>query len=203
MLINWKLRELNLKIVYYGPAFSGKTSNLIYIHSRVDPQKRSNLVSLKTQEDRTLYFDFLQLELGKINGLTPKIHLYTVPGQAIYESSRRLVLRGADGVVFVADSSVQRLGDNIESWNRMKDHLASFNIYPVRFPTVVQYNKRDRNDAMSPKDLSLELGVNGFPTHESIAPQGDGVFETLKSIIGGVMMNLQKELPKPVQESAA
>ena len=113
MLINWKLRELNLKIVYYGPAFSGKTTNLIQIHSRVDEQKRSELISLKTQEDRTLYFDFLQLELGKINGLTPKIHLYTVPGQANYESSRRLVLHGADGVVFVADLSADSLAANI------------------------------------------------------------------------------------------
>jgi len=194
MLINWKLRELNLKVVYYGPAFSGKTSNLIYIHSRVDPEKRSNLVSLKTQEDRTLYFDFLQLELGKINGLTPKIHLYTVPGQAIYESSRRLVLRGADGVVFVADSSEQRRYDNLDSWKRMYDHLTSFGIYTPRFPTVVQFNKQDSPDAMNAEELSKELGVNGLPKFTSVAPEGTGVFETLKSIVGSVMSNLQREL---------
>jgi hypothetical protein len=196
MLINWKLRELNLKLVYYGPAFSGKTTNLIHIHSRVAPERRSNLVSLKTQEDRTLYFDFLQLELGKINGLTPKIHLYTVPGQAIYESSRRLVLRGADGVVFVADSGAQRLEDNIDSWKKMQDHLSSFGIYTVRFPTVVQFNKRDDPNALNSSEIAKELGVNGFPTFESVATKGDGVFETLKSIIGSVMTNLQRELTK-------
>ncbi|MGH2583012.1 MAG: GTP-binding protein [Anaerolineales bacterium] len=196
MLINWKLRELNLKLVYYGPAFSGKTTNLIHIHSRVAPERRSNLVSLKTQEDRTLYFDFLQLELGKINGLTPKIHLYTVPGQAIYESSRRLVLRGADGVVFVADSGAQRLEDNIDSWKKMQDHLSSFGIYTVRFPTVVQFNKRDDPHALESSEIAKELGVNGFPTFESVATKGEGVFETLKSIIGSVMSNLQRELTK-------
>src|SRR5512135_1756022 len=105
MFINWQLRELNLKMVYYGPALSGKTTNLEQIHARVDPKRRSELVSLKTHEDRTLYFDFLQLELGKISGFTPKIHLYTVPGQTYYEASRKLVLRGADGVVFVVDSA--------------------------------------------------------------------------------------------------
>lgn len=194
MLINWKLRELNLKIVYYGPAFSGKTTNLINIHSRVDPERSSELVSLKTKEDRTLYFDFLQLELGKINGLTPKIHLYTVPGQAIYESSRRLVLRGSDGVVFVADSIEERLPDNLRSWEKMQEHLSSFGIYPVRFPTVVQFNKRDEPNILSTEELSAELNVNGFPTFESVATEGEGVLETLKSIINGVMVKLQKEL---------
>lgn len=116
MFINWQLRQINLKIVYYGPALSGKTTNLEQIHTRIDPTRRSDLVSLKTYEDRTLYFDFLQLELGKINGLTPKIQLYTVPGQAFYEASRRLVLRGADGVVFVADSGSNRINDNVDSW---------------------------------------------------------------------------------------
>src|SRR3989337_639127 len=148
MLINWKLKELNLKIVYYGPAFSGKTTNLIHIHSRVDPQKRSDLISLKTQEDRTLYFAFLQLEMGKVNGLTPKIHLYTVPGQASYESSRRLVLHGADGVVFVADLSAESLAANIKAWRNMHNHLVSFGIVPTRFPMVVQFNKKDLPKAM-------------------------------------------------------
>ena len=116
MQINWQLRELNLKIVYYGPAMSGKTTNLEQIHARVDPAHRSDLVSLKTHEDRTLYFDFLQLELGKINNLTPKIHLYTVPGQSYYEASRRLVLRGADGVVFVANSAPECANANMVAW---------------------------------------------------------------------------------------
>ena len=109
MFINWQRRELNLKIVYYGPALSGKTTNLEQIHARTNPERRGELISLKTNEDRTLYFDFLQLELGKIGSLTPKIHLYTVPGQTYYEATRKVVLRGADGIVFVADSSAQRL----------------------------------------------------------------------------------------------
>lgn len=116
MFINWQQRELNLKIVYYGPALSGKTTSLEQIHARITPARRSQLVSLKTHEDRTLFFDFLQLELGKIEGLTPKIHLYTVPGQTYYEASRKLVLRGADGVVFVVDSSENRLADSLISW---------------------------------------------------------------------------------------
>jgi hypothetical protein len=194
MLINWKQRELNLKIVYYGPAFSGKTTNLIHTHSKVSPQKRSELVSLKTQEDRTLYFDFLQIELGKINGLTPKIHLYTVPGQALYESSRRLVLRGANGVVFVADSAEDRLDATKDSWVNMQDHLASFGILPARFPTIVQFNKRDLPNALPSQQLAEELRVNGFPTFDASAVQGDGVLETLKAIIQDVMKSIQREL---------
>jgi len=194
MLINWKQRELNLKIVYYGPAFSGKTTNLIHTHSKVSPQKRSELVSLKTQEDRTLYFDFLQIELGKINGLTPKIHLYTVPGQALYESSRRLVLRGANGVVFVADSAEDRLYATKDSWVNMQDHLASFGILPARFPTIVQFNKRDLPNALPSQQLAEELRVNGFPTFDASAVQGDGVLETLKAIIQDVMKSIQREL---------
>ena len=123
MFINWQLRQINIKIVYYGPALSGKTTNLEQIHMKIDPSRRGDLVSLKTYEDRTLYFDFLQLELGKINGLTPKIQLYTVPGQAFYEASRRLVLRGADGVVFVADSQEERIDANIESLENLRINL--------------------------------------------------------------------------------
>jgi signal recognition particle receptor subunit beta len=194
MLINWKQRELNLKIVYYGPAFSGKTTNLIHTHSQVNKEKRSELVSLKTQEDRTLYFDFLQIELGKINGLTPKIHLYTVPGQALYESSRRLVLRGANGVVFVADSAEDRLEATLDSWKNMQEHLASFGILPARFPTIVQFNKKDVPNALPSNQIANALKVNGFPTFDAIAVKGDGVLETLKAIIQGVMHSIQKEL---------
>src|SRR5512141_1581578 len=123
MFINWSRRELNLKIVYYGPALSGKTTNLEQIYKRMDPKRRSEMVSLKTSEDRTLFFDFLQLELGKVAGLTPKIQLYTVPGQVYYEATRKLVLNGVDGVVFVADSQPGRLKDNLESWRGLHEHL--------------------------------------------------------------------------------
>ena len=194
MLINWKLRELNLKIVYYGPAFSGKTTNLIQIHSKVDEQKRSELVSLKTQEDRTLYFDFLQLELGKINGLTPKIHLYTVPGQANYESSRRLVLQGSDGVVFVADLSADSLAANIKAWKHMHNHLVSFGIVPARFPMVVQFNKKDVPSAMNYERVAEQMHVNGCPKFPASAIQGEGVQDTLRAIIQGVMQNISRQV---------
>ncbi len=192
MFINWQLRELNLKVVYYGPALSGKTTNLEQIHARINPQRRGELISLKTAEDRTLYFDFLQLELGKISGLTPKIHLYTVPGQSYYEASRKLVLRGADGVVFVADSAANRTADNLESWKNMKAHLASLNL-SSDIPLVVQLNKRDLPNAMPAPLLRNILHINGLPTFESVAVRGQGVFDTLKAIINGVVKNVQRE----------
>lgn len=194
MFINWQLRELNLKIVYYGPALSGKTTNIEQIYQHADPRRRGELVSLKTREDRTLYFDFLQLELGKISGLTPKIHLYTVPGQAYYESSRRLVLRGADGVVFVADSAPQRFKSNLESWCSMQDHLASLKIPLVDLPLVVQFNKRDLPRVAPIYRLSNLLQLNGEPTFEAVAIRGEGVFDTLKAIIGRVVRRVQQEM---------
>jgi signal recognition particle receptor subunit beta len=194
MFINWQLRELNLKVVYYGPALSGKTTNLEQIHAKVDPKRRGELVSLKTQEDRTLYFDFLQIELGKISGLTPKIHLYTVPGQSYYEASRKLVLRGADGVVFVADSTPNRLRANLESWQNLKTHLASLEISFTDIPLVVQFNKRDLPNATAVNTLKNVLRLNGQPTFEATAMQGQGVFETLKTIINGVVKQVQKEM---------
>jgi hypothetical protein len=193
MFINWQLRELNLKVVYYGPALSGKTTNLEQIHAKVDPKRRGELVSLKTAEDRTLYFDFLQLELGKISSLTPKIQLYTVPGQTYYEASRKLVLRGADGVVFVADSSPNRLDENVEAWMNMHTHLEALNL-PPDLPVVVQYNKRDLPNAMPATILGTIMGVNGHQTFEAVAMQGQGVFDTLKAIINRVVQQVQREI---------
>jgi signal recognition particle receptor subunit beta len=193
MFINWQLRQINLKIVYYGPALSGKTTNLEQIHLKIDPSRRGDLVSLKTYEDRTLYFDFLQLELGKINGLTPKIQLYTVPGQAFYEASRRLVLRGADGVVFVADSGSNRINENLESWQNMKKHLVSLELPPDNLPTVVQLNKQDLPNALPPAFLQNILNCQSIKTTTAVANIGQGVFDTLKSIISGVVTNIQKE----------
>ena len=193
MFINWQLRELNLKIVYYGPALSGKTTNLEQIHAKVDPKRRGELVSLKTAEDRTLYFDFLQLELGKISGLTPKLHLYTVPGQTYYEASRRLVLRGADGVVFVADSAAHRLVENVESWKSMETHFKSLNL-ASNLPLVVQFNKRDLPNALPASMLHEALPINGQATFEAVARQGQGVFDTLKAIVNGVVSRVQREM---------
>lgn len=194
MFVNWQLRELNLKIVYYGPALSGKTTNLEQIYARIDPRRRGELVSLKTHEDRTLYFDFLQLELGKIAGLTPKIQLYTVPGQVYYEASRRIVLRGVDGIVFVADSNLERLNDNLESWENLKSNLAALQIPMPALPIVIQCNKRDLPNAMLPEYLKTALQTNGLPSYEAVARQGTGVLNTLKAIVGSVINATQREL---------
>ncbi len=187
MHFNWKSHELNLKIVYYGPALSGKTTNLEQIHRRLDPRRRSELVSLKTHEDRTLFFDFMQLELGRIGSLIPKIRLYTVPGQTYYEASRRLVLRGADGVVFVADSAMESLEANQEAWAQMRDHLSSFDMPFWETPMVVQCNKQDLPNALSIAILKQLLQVDGIPMLPSVAVRGDGVLETLRAITLGVM----------------
>ncbi len=196
MFVNWQLRELNLKIVYYGPALSGKTTNLEQIHLKVDPKRRGELISLKTHEDRTLYFDFLQIELGKISGLTPKIHLYTVPGQTYYEASRKIVLRGADGVVFVADSASNRIRANVESWQNLKTHLASFDLSVDTMPAIVQFNKRDLPSAVSTAILKSTLRLTNQPTFEAVAMEGKGVSETLKAIINGVVKQVQQEINK-------
>ncbi len=194
MYINWPRRELNLKIVYYGPSLSGKTTNLEVIHKNVDPARRSELVSLKTHEDRTLYFDFLQLELGKIGTLTPKIHLYTVPGQSYYESSRKIVLKGADGLVFVADSALGRLEDNLQSWRDMLKHLQAMQLSLQSLPLVVQFNKQDLPDALPPGVLRSVMRVNGHPTLAAIAIRGEGVFDTLRSITTAVIASIQKQM---------
>jgi len=194
MLVNWQLRELNLKVVYYGPALSGKTTNLEQIQAQVNPERRGELISLKTHEDRTLYFDFLQLELGRISGLTPKIHLYTVPGQTYYEASRKLVLRGADGVVFVADSAPDRLDANLELWDSLKTQMTSLGLPLAEMPLVLQFNKRDLPDATPVSVLRNVLQVNGYPTFESVAMRGQGVFDTLKAIINGVITRVQREI---------
>jgi len=194
MFINWQLRQLNLKIVYYGPALSGKTTNLEQIHKKIDPSRRGDLISLKTNEDRTLYFDFLQLELGKINGLTPKIQLYTVPGQAYYEVSRKLVLKGADGVVFVADSASTRVKENMLAWTNMKTHLVALGIPIAELPVIVQLNKQDLPNALAPQIMVRVLNCQEYKILPAVASRGQGVFDTLKAIINGVVLNLQKDM---------
>lgn len=194
MNINWHLRELNLKVVYYGPALSGKTTNIQQIHDRVDPQHRSELVTLKTHEDRTLFFDFLQLELGKISGLTPKIHLYTVPGQTYYEASRKVVLRNVDGVVFVADSDPARMEANKIAWEDLQKHLEAFHLSLNTIPVVIQCNKQDIEGAMSAQTIRDELRTNGFPLINAAARSGEGVFDTLKLITKGVITAVQQQM---------
>lgn len=194
MFINWRLREINLKIVYYGPALSGKTTNLQYIHAKVDPKIRSELVSLKTRGDRTLYFDFLQLELGQIAGLKPRFNLYTVPGQSYYVSTRKLVLQGVDGLVFVADSQAHRLEENVASLREMRENLHQIGYDPEAIPLVLQCNKRDLPNILPVPLLRQELGLDGHLCFESVALQGSGVFDTLKAIINLVVAQAQQQL---------
>jgi signal recognition particle receptor subunit beta len=195
VFINPKRREINIKIVYYGPALSGKTTNLIQIHSRVDPNMRGDLVSLKTREDRTIFFDFLQLELGRIQGLKPRFNLYTVPGQVRYVASRKLVLQGADGVVFVADSQADLRRSNILAMRSLRQNLRELGYDPAEFPMVVQFNKRDLPNIVPEALLSADLGRNGAPCLTSVATEGVGVFDTLKAIIRLVLVETRRQMP--------
>ncbi|MFO8035123.1 MAG: ADP-ribosylation factor-like protein [Anaerolineales bacterium] len=191
MYINWKLREINLKIVYYGPSLSGKTTTLQYIHSKTHPDRRGDLVSLKTREDRTLYFDYMQIELGKIAGLKPRFNIYTVPGQVYYKQTRKLVLKGADGVVFVADSQRNRLFENVRAVRDMRKDLQDLGFNPEEIPLVLQCNKRDLEDVVPVGAIKEHLGMNGVPTIETVAIRGDGVLDGLKTIINRVVSKTQ------------
>ncbi len=194
MLINWKLGELNLKIVYYGPALAGKTTNLEFIHAKTNPALRGNLISLKTWQDRMIYFDFLQLELGQIRGLRPKFNLYTVPGQVYHSASRRLVLQGADGIVFVADSQASRLQANLETLANLEHNLGELGYDLKTFPFIVQYNKRDLADALPVPQLKQAFGYSEAPQIDAVAIKGIGVFDTLKAAVNTVIANVQ--IPK-------
>lgn len=194
MFINWKMREIKLKIVYYGASLCGKTTNLEYIHATINPSARSELVSLKTREDRTIFFDFLEIQLGEIKGLKPKFSLYTVPGQIYYLSSRKLVLQGADGVVFVVDSQPNRLEANLEAWRNLHQNLREFGQEPEKFPIIIQFNKRDMPNALAIDTLKSQLTCNGHTQIEAIATQGVGVFETLRPAVKQVMLEAQKHL---------
>lgn len=192
MFINWALGELNLKIVYYGAALCGKTSNLQFIHARTPTHLRGQLISLKTREERTLLFDFLQLEMGKVNNLKPKFKLYTVPGQVYYAASRRLILQGTDGVVFVVDSQAGRLAENQEAWYTMEQHLIELGENLTTFPIIVQLNKRDIPHVMSVNDLKRHLDLHNRPTFEASAIRGNGVFDTLKAAMNAVVAQVRR-----------
>ena len=193
MFINRRRKELNLKIVYYGPALSGKTTNLQVIHAKTRPDLRGELVSLKTREDRTVFFDYLLLELGQVAGLKPKFNLYTVPGQVYYASSRKLVLRGVDGIVFVADSQPHRLKANRDSLIGLYAYLRELGHDPARLPLVVQFNKRDLPRALPVPLLHKILQLNGTtPYFEAVAISGQGVFDTLKATINRVVGQIQR-----------
>jgi signal recognition particle receptor subunit beta len=194
MFINWKQREVKLKIVYYGASLCGKTTNLEFLHANVPSHARSELVSLKTREDRTIFFDFLEIQLGEIKGLRPKFSLYTVPGQVYYIASRKLVLQGADGVVFVVDSAPERREANVEAWNNLHANLREFGIDIHSFPIIVQFNKRDLPNALPLDELRGLIHCNGHLQVEAVATQGIGVFESLRPAIKAVMIEAQKHL---------
>jgi mutual gliding-motility protein MglA len=199
MFINWKLREINLKIVYYGPSLSGKTSSLQYIHQRTRPDRRGELISLKTREDRTLYFDFMQFEMGEISGLKPRFNIYTVPGQVYYRGTRKLVLKGVDGIVFVADSQIKRLQENVDAIRDLFEDLEDLGFEPDDVPLILQCNKRDLTEIMPVYTIKASLGLNGVSTFESVAVDGVGVLDGLKNIINQVVTKARGKInPSPV-----
>ncbi len=191
-LVNYATREITCKIVYYGPGRSGKTTNLHYIYAQVPQDRKGRMVSLATQTDRTLFFDFLPLDLGSISGFTTKFQLYTVPGQVYYQTTRRLVLQGADGVVFVADSQARQLEENIESFQDLHANLAEQGIDPRTMPLVVQYNKQDLpSELILPvSELSDAINFRNVPDFSADALHGPGVFETLRGISELVLRRL-------------
>lgn len=198
-LINYAKREIICKIVYYGPGRSGKTTNLQYIYSRLPDERKTNMISLATEMDRTLFFDFLPLDLGKIGQYTIKYQLYTVPGQVYYDSTRKLVLQGADGVVFVADSQQSRLEDNIENMDNMNENLKKNDLSLDEIPIVLQFNKRDVVDLTPIEDLSKALNLRGWDQIEAIAISGIGVIETLKLISNKVLSSIKGKYSKKVR----
>ena len=198
-LVNFTAREITCKIVYYGPGRSGKTTNLQYVYGRVPESRRGRMVSLATQTDRTLFFDFLPLELGSISGFTTKFQLYTVPGQSYYNATRKLVLQGADGVVFVADSQARQLDENIESFQDLHANLSEQGIDPRAMPLVVQYNKQDvpKELILPVADLSDAINFRNAPEFSADALHGPGVFETLRGISEIVLRRLSAAGSQP------
>ncbi len=192
VLFNYATRELTAKIVYYGPGLCGKTTNLEHIHRTLPANKRSKMLSLATKTDRTLFFDFLPIELGAIRGMKTKIQLYTVPGQVFYDATRKLVLKGADGVVFVADSQKEMMDSNLDSWKNFETNLKENGLDIQTIPLVIQYNKRDLPDVLPVKDLNKKLNVRKVPVFEAAAITGQGVQDTLKGITKLVLETLAK-----------
>ena len=181
-MINYASREINCKIVYYGPGLGGKTTNLEYIYSRVNPETKGKMISLATETERTLFFDFLPIDLGEVRGFKTRFHLYTVPGQVYYNASRRLILKGVDGLIFVADSQASRAEANIEAMHNLYENLETYGYDLESIPFAIQYNKRDMPGVLSPEDLRAQINPMGAPDFEGVAIDGTGVFETLSCV---------------------
>lgn len=190
--INYMAREINCKIVYYGPGLCGKTTNLQHIYERTNPDAKGKMISLATETERTLFFDFLPLSLGEIRGFKTRFHLYTVPGQVFYDASRKLILKGVDGVIFVADSQLERVEANLESVDNLRTNLAEQGYDLDKLPYVIQYNKRDLPNAVDVAELRAQLNTTGVPDFEAVARTGEGVFETLKAVSKLVLTELRR-----------
>ena len=190
--INYMAREINCKLVYYGPGLCGKTTNLQYIYERTNPEHKGKIISLSTETERTLFFDFLPLSLGEIRGFKTRFHLYTVPGQVFYDASRKLILKGVDGVIFVADSQVERMEANEESRENLHTNLAEQGYALERLPFVMQYNKRDLPNVAATDELKQMLNKSSVPDFEAVARTGIGVFDTRKAIAKLVLTELKR-----------
>ncbi|MEY4672652.1 MAG: hypothetical protein RL148_436 [Planctomycetota bacterium] len=190
--INFALKEVNCKVVYYGPGMSGKTTNLEIVHQKAPDENKGELTSISTDGDRTLFFDFMPLDLGTVAGMRTKFQLYTVPGQVYYNSTRKLVLQGVDGVIFVADSDPEKMRENLESYENLKENLAEYGKDIRELPHVIQYNKRDLPNAMSTAEMDSILNKFGVPTFEAVAAEGRGVFPTLKTLAGMVLESIER-----------
>ncbi len=190
--INYSAREINCKLVYYGPGLCGKTTNLQYIYNKTRDEAKGKMISLATETERTLFFDFLPLSLGEIRGFKTRFHLYTVPGQVFYDASRKLILKGVDGVCFVADSQMERMEANIESLDNLRFNLEDQGYSLDKLPYVVQYNKRDLPNAVPLAELTSTLNPTGVPEFEATATSGEGVFDTLKMLAKLVLAELRK-----------
>jgi signal recognition particle receptor subunit beta len=190
--INYSSREINCKIVFYGPGLCGKTTNLQYIYNKTNPEAKGKMISLATETERTLFFDFLPLSLGEIRGFRTRFHLYTVPGQVFYDASRKLILKGVDGVVFVADSQIERMEANIESLDNLRTNLEDQGYNLDKIPYVVQYNKRDLPNASPLAELQEVLNPTTVANFEAVATRGSGVFDTLKAVAKLVLTELKR-----------
>ncbi len=190
--INYSSREINCKIVYYGPGLCGKTTNLQYIYNKTNPEAKGKMISLATETERTLFFDFLPLSLGEIRGFRTRFHLYTVPGQVFYDASRKLILKGVDGVVFVADSQMERMEANHESLENLRSNLDEQGYDLDKLPYVGQYNKRDLVNSVPLDELQKELNPTKVPDFEAVATKGNGVFDTLKAVAKQVLTELRR-----------
>ncbi len=193
VLFNYATKEITAKLVYYGPGLCGKTTNLQFVYESLPSNNKSKMLSLSTKTDRTLFFDFLPLDLGKIRGMRTKLQLYTVPGQVYYNSTRQLVLKGADGIVFVADSQDFALDANMESLQNLEDNLKRQGVRIREIPLVIQYNKRDLPNALPVAEIDKELNKLGVPHHQSVATTGIGVEETLKGLTQLVLSHLVRK----------